>query len=226
MFSPNIQNLVNQSGKDMALQRSVELKKHVETLYGAQKSQNPFELPEKNTVTSFAQVLKGSVATEAYKTLDSPFGMSVKPQAAIQATNNSVVNPLTSSKSQVLNIISNISKKYGVDEDLVKSLIKQESGFRVDAVSKSGAMGLMQLMPQTAKGLGLSDPMNPIQNIDGGVRYLKQMLTKYNGNLILALSAYNAGPNAVDKYNDIPPYAETQNYVKSILTTYLGTPST
>jgi soluble lytic murein transglycosylase-like protein len=147
---------------------------------------------------------------------------------AIQEVNDAtrVYNPEaakagSTNKSQLLNMINQVANKHGVDEKLVQALIKQESGFNPNAKSKSGAIGLMQLMPSTAKALGVNDPYNAAQNVEGGVKYLKSMLNKYNGNVILALAAYNAGPNAVDKYDGVPPYKETQNYVKSILANYL-----
>lgn len=128
---------------------------------------------------------------------------------------------IRTSNSQILDMVNNVARKHGVDEKLVQALIKQESGFNPKAKSKVGAMGLMQLMPSTAKSLGVKDPYNPQQNVEGGVKYLKSMLKKYNGNVVLALAAYNAGPNAVDKYGDVPPYKETQNYVKKVLANYL-----
>ncbi len=128
---------------------------------------------------------------------------------------------IRTSNSQILDMVNNVARKHGVDEKLVQAVIKQESGFNPKAKSKVGAMGLMQLMPSTAKSLGVKDPYNPQQNVEGGVKYLKSMLKKYNGNVILALAAYNAGPNAVDKYSGVPPYKETQNYVKNILANYL-----
>ncbi len=120
-------------------------------------------------------------------------------------------------------IIETISNKYNVDSNFIKAIIKQESGFNKDATSKKGAMGLMQLMPQTAKSLGIKDAYNPWENIDGGVRHIKSLLDKYSNNQELALAAYNAGEGAVKKYGGIPPYKETQNYVKSIMSAYSKT---
>lgn len=118
------------------------------------------------------------------------------------------------------NLILKAQKRYGVDFSLIKAVIYVESGFDPNAVSKKGAKGLMQIMPFNYRSLSIRDPFNPQQNIMGGTYYLKQLLNRYKNKLPLALAAYNAGPDAVDKYRRIPPYRETQNYVKKVMETY------
>ncbi len=113
-------------------------------------------------------------------------------------------------------LIRQVAARYGVDEDLVHAIVEAESDYNPRCVSKAGAMGLMQLMPATARALGLSDPWDPAQNLDGGVRYLRQLIERFK-DIDLALAAYNAGPNAVSRYQGIPPYPETQAYVRRVL---------
>ena len=107
------------------------------------------------------------------------------------------------------------ARKNGVNPALLGALVWSESGFNARAVSGAGARGLVQLMPATARGLGV-DPMNPAQALDGGARYLKQQLNSFGGRTDFALAAYNAGPSAVRKYGGVPPYRETQNYVRTV----------
>lgn len=123
----------------------------------------------------------------------------------------------------VARLVALASARYGVPAGLVMSVIAQESGFHPNAQSPAGAQGLMQLMPDTARMLGVTDPFDPAQNIEGGVRYLAQLLARYGGDVPRALAAYNAGPAAVDHYGGIPPYPETVQYVQSVLSRWTGT---
>lgn len=117
-------------------------------------------------------------------------------------------------------LIQMASEKYGINSSLVKAVIQAESNFNPNAVSSAGAQGLMQLMPGTAAGLGVENAFDPVQNIDGGVRYLRDLLDRFDGNIRLTLAAYNAGPGAVEKYDGIPPYRETQAYVDRVIGYY------
>ena len=118
--------------------------------------------------------------------------------------------------SEFADTISSVSNSYNVDPALVRAIIHAESAFNPLARSNKGASGLMQLMPGTAKDMGVKDASNPEQNIKGGVKYLANLLQTFNGNIHLAAAAYNAGPGAVTKYGGIPPFAETQTYVKRV----------
>jgi soluble lytic murein transglycosylase-like protein len=121
------------------------------------------------------------------------------------------------SHNQYATDIREIASRHGVDPTLVESVIRAESAFNPAAVSRTGARGLMQLMPKTAVALGVRDSFNPRENIEGGVRHLRYLLDRYPGNVSLAVAAYNAGEAAVDQYRGIPPYTETQQYVQRVL---------
>lgn len=124
--------------------------------------------------------------------------------------------------SDINELVKIYSKKYGLKEKLVLALIKAESNFNVRAKSPKGACGLMQLMPGTASDMGVTNIFDPAQNIAGGTQYLAKMLEIFNGDVQLALAAYNAGPGAVKKYGGVPPYEETRKYVRSIVADYKG----
>jgi soluble lytic murein transglycosylase-like protein len=118
--------------------------------------------------------------------------------------------------------IDRYATEHALDPRLVQALIQVESGYDAAALSRKGAMGLMQLMPDTARELGVLDPWDAVQNLRGGTRYLRQMLDRFAGDLELALAGYNAGPGAVERHRGVPPYRETTDYVKKVMSLYRG----
>ncbi len=147
----------------------------------------------------------------------------VPPAAAQESTASAStsfqqqMNAALGAPKSLESIFKQAAKTYNVPENLLKAVAKVESNFQADAVSSCGATGIMQLMPSTAKGLGVKDAKDPEQNIMGGAKYLSQMLERYDGDQKLALAAYNAGSGNVAKYGGVPPFAETQAYVKKVL---------
>lgn len=139
--------------------------------------------------------------------------------AQIQAAN---FRGRQASQDEIDEAITMAAARHNVDPNLVRAVVKVESNFNANAVSRKGAMGLMQLMPQTARQLNVKNPFDPEQNVDAGVRHLKQLLENYNGDVNLTLAAYNAGSGAVARSAGVPHYAETQNYVRRITNLYYG----
>lgn len=216
-----IQGLLSSGGQANAMKRYQQVTNYINGV-PAKGEQTPktsdVQLPNASSIQSFDKVLQ-STAKAQFGTLLKNRGIS-SVDASIY-TNPNVNFNKRATRDEIISMIDDTSAKYGVDAKLIKALVKQESGFNPTAKSKAGALGLMQLMPSTAKGLGVKDPLDAKQNIEGGVKYVKSLLNRFDGNIILALAAYNAGPNAVKKYDGIPPYKETQNYVKSVLKNYL-----
>ena len=158
--------------------------------------------------------VKPDTRPEATESQDSVMGQGLESMRMAQKSHPGV-GPESTHFQRILNaLVEEKAEDYGVSPDLVRAVMQAESAGNPDALSPAGAQGLMQLMPGTAKQLGV-DPTDPVQNLDGGIRYLKAMNQRF-GNLDEALAAYNAGPGAVEKYGGIPPYKETINYVKKI----------
>ena len=189
------------TGLDLTLRRLNTIENSINRILGADED--------------ISDTQKSSAAKEFKSILDEKLAAD-KAQNTMPEEKASFKN----SRENIEGLIEKYAQKNNLDPDFIKAVVKQESGFNPDATSKCGAMGLMQLMPNTAKGLGVTNAYDPEQNIEGGVKYLKSMLNRFNNDPKLALAAYNAGPAAVQKYGDIPPYRETQNYVKNILASY------
>ena len=147
--------------------------------------------------------------------------LKIDPNSSTEMTNTQNTDKNsengTSERQNIDSLIQKAADKYNLTPKLISAVIKAESDFNADVISRAGAQGLMQLMPETAKELGVTDPFDVEQNIEGGVRYLRQMMDQFKGNVRLALAAYNAGPGAVQRYQGIPPYQETIQYVQKVL---------
>ncbi|MGA2165540.1 MAG: lytic transglycosylase domain-containing protein [Solirubrobacteraceae bacterium] len=149
--------------------------------------------------------------------VDATYTSTVPTTVAYQAVTAAGANTATGGGSTYAPMIQQAAARYGIDPSVLYGLIEQESGFDPSATSSAGAQGLTQLMPSTAASLGVSQPLDPAQSIEGGARYLSGLLRQFAGNTTDALAAYNAGPGAVEQYGGVPPYPETQQYVAKVL---------
>jgi len=185
----SVHTVGNLLGPDGARERLRELQERIEAFF-------PPEPAPTSEPATFASTLSGAIN-----------GLAPADPSTMQITGVNQYGDLAAAAAQ----------KYGLDPNIFKNLISTESSWNPNSVSNKGAVGLTQLMPDTAAGLGVNNPYDPSQNLDGGARYLRQMLDMFGGDYTKALAAYNAGPAAVQKANGIPPYQETIAYVKKIL---------
>jgi soluble lytic murein transglycosylase-like protein len=171
----------------------------------------PQPLPVASQTSSFATQLAGASASTLTAAAGTP-ATAATASTGLAATGASELGADVPFGAQ----ITAAAKKYGLDPALLAGLVKQESGFNPNAGSPAGARGLTQLMPGTAAGLGVTNVLDPAQSLDGGAKYLRAQLDAFGGDVTRALAAYNAGPGAVKRYGGVPPYAETQNYVRAV----------
>jgi soluble lytic murein transglycosylase-like protein len=180
-------------------------------------------------MTELQQMIGGQVPTQTQPTNTQAFASQLQTATASAAIAGTTPTDATATTSLMSTGVSELpadvpygaeitaaAKKYGIDPALLAGLVKQESGFNPNAGSPAGARGLTQLMPGTAAGLGVTNVLDPAQALDGGAKYLRAQLDAFGGDVARALAAYNAGPGAVQRYGGVPPYAETQNYVRAV----------
>ena len=157
---------------------------------------------------------------------DDPFGKKTQKVLVYKDRKAPAANSKTKKspgmKTDYSHYIQKAAQKYEIEPELIHAVIRTESNGNHRAVSRKGAMGLMQLMPSTANDMNVGNPFNPEENIDGGTKYLRYLLEKFNGNLTLAVAAYNSGPTTVERYGNIPPIAETRHYVDKVFALYNG----
>ncbi|MDI3299335.1 MAG: lytic transglycosylase domain-containing protein [Bacillota bacterium] len=144
-----------------------------------------------------------------------PGGATPPEEAGVARSSSSTSQP-PAAPASFRELFQRAAARYGLDARLLEAVARVESGFNPDAVSAAGAVGLMQLMPETARAMGARDPLDPVQNVEAGARYLKELLDRF-GDVRLALAAYNAGPAAVERFGDVPPYPETVEYIRRVL---------
>lgn len=180
-----------------------------------------YQYTDENGVMHFSNVSVGTA--KKFKKIKSAAAAKQQTTATPRSADSSrVPSSESDSLSAYVDIINSACNRHGVDPALVHAIVKVESDFNPYALSRKGAVGLMQLMPQTAAEMKVGNSFNPHDNIDGGVKYVRYLIDRYEGNLSLALAAYNSGETAVKKWGTIPPYRETQNYVQRILRIYGG----
>lgn len=182
----------------------------------------PTNSAQYTTGAAFEQVLQQETIVYAETADDTTFmnpqgSLTVTPATIVSGTATVFPDSSATTPSELEPIFDQAARQYGISKDLLMAVAKAESNYNPSAVSGAGAIGIMQLMPDTANNLGVSNPYDATENIMGGARYLSQLLTQYNGDASLALAAYNAGSGNVAKYGGIPPFKETQNYVSKVL---------